>query len=204
MYIHGNNALLANMDIDCDGDQSDHGDGRCGQSTDTQATTAFQDQVQQYSKIEGHYVSDVNANYIPYVVFGNYGSKSGYTNFHPEDHGLQPLSVMAVVCGNKLVSFVLPSVISGFEVLTEDVCRCMVCGEIPMVMMERLLLGRPVFHLLQNASEQALTATLDMTRRMCCILLSQEVWLILFTSTLIGLRRTLRTSRTLLRVLEIA
>ncbi|CZT20497.1 related to chitosanase precursor [Ramularia collo-cygni] len=103
VYIHGKTTGFANMDIDCDGDQSDHGDGRCGKSTDTQSTTAFKDQVQQYSKQTGTEVSDVNANYIPYVVFGNEGSKNGYTNFNPQDHGIQPLSVMAVVCGDQLV-----------------------------------------------------------------------------------------------------
>jgi hypothetical protein len=88
------------MDIDCDGDQSDPGDGRCGKSTDTQSITAFQYQVQQYS---GGQVSDLNANFIPYVVFGNYGSKSGYTTFHPQSHGVKPLSVMAVIYKDKLL-----------------------------------------------------------------------------------------------------
>lgn len=104
LYLHGTGEKLANMDIDCDGDQSDPGDGRCGESQDTQSQTAFRDLVQKYSKNTDHPVSDLNANFIPYVVFGNYGSKKGYTNFHPEDVGLQPLSVMAVVCGDKLVS----------------------------------------------------------------------------------------------------
>ena len=52
------------MDIDCDGDQSDPGDGRCGNSGDTQSMTAFEYQVKQYSN---QTVSDLNANYIPYV-----------------------------------------------------------------------------------------------------------------------------------------
>jgi hypothetical protein len=100
MYLHGDGSKLADMDVDCDGDQSDHGDGRCGNSNDTQSTTAFEYQVKQYSDQK---VSDLNANFIPYVVFGNFGSKKGYTNFHPQQHGLKPLSVMAVVCGDKLV-----------------------------------------------------------------------------------------------------
>lgn len=91
------------MDIDCDGDQSDPGDGRCGKSQDTQSTTAFKDLVERYSSDHGPEVSDLNANFIPYVVFGNQGSKSGYTTFHPQAHGIKPLSVMAVVCGDKLV-----------------------------------------------------------------------------------------------------
>jgi hypothetical protein len=103
IYLHGQGSKLANMDVDCDGDQSDHGDGRCGNSNDTQSITAFQYLVAEYSKEAGHKVSDVNANFIPYVVFGNQGSKKGYTTFHPQSHGIKPLSVMAVVCGKKLV-----------------------------------------------------------------------------------------------------
>ena len=79
VYLHGQGSQFVNMDIDCDGDQSDPGDGRCGKSQDTQSTTAFQYQVQQYS---GGSVSDLNANYIPYVVFGNFGSKKGYVSHH--------------------------------------------------------------------------------------------------------------------------
>jgi hypothetical protein len=102
IYLHGDGSELANMDIDCDGEQHPAGDGRCGKSQDTQSTTAFKYQVQQYS---GGAVSDLNANFIPYVVFGNFGSKAGYTNFHPQSHGIKPLSVMAVVYGDQLVSF---------------------------------------------------------------------------------------------------
>lgn len=84
------------MDIDCDGAQGG-GDGRCGKSQDTQDETAFKDTVSSYG------ISDLNANIHPYIVFGNEGSKPGYTTFLPQDHGVQPLSVMAVVCGEKLI-----------------------------------------------------------------------------------------------------
>ena len=65
VYLHGDGKNLANMDVDCDGDQSDHGDGRCGTSDDTQSITAFQYQVHQYSVANGGNVSDLNANFIP-------------------------------------------------------------------------------------------------------------------------------------------
>ena len=115
------------MDIDCDGDQSDKGDGRCGTSplsdwspsqsdkgdgrcgtsADTQSTTSFKSLVQQYSNIQGNYVSDLNANYNPYVVFGNSADNSDgcrpYPTFNPQDYGVQPLSVMAVICNNQMV-----------------------------------------------------------------------------------------------------
>ncbi|KAK5169344.1 uncharacterized protein LTR77_005319 [Saxophila tyrrhenica] len=35
IYIVGDSGSLADMDVDCDGAQSDHGDGRCGYSDDT-------------------------------------------------------------------------------------------------------------------------------------------------------------------------
>ena len=94
------------MDVDCDGDQSNPGDGRCGSSEDTQSITAFQYQVAQYAKANGQNVSDLNANSISYVVFGNYGNQPGYVNFHPTKYGVEPLSVMAVVCNGQLVRYV--------------------------------------------------------------------------------------------------
>lgn len=62
------------MDIDCDGDQSDHGDGRCGNSDDTQSTTAFQYQVQQvrnpgYNTPETVTYSNQQAYSIPAAMF---------------------------------------------------------------------------------------------------------------------------------------
>ncbi|KAI0139033.1 glycoside hydrolase family 75 protein [Hypoxylon sp. NC0597] len=100
IYITGNNGQFANMDIDCDGTQgSAADDGRCGNSGDTQSITSFADTVRGYGKG----VRDLDANIHPYVVFGNVGSKAGFTEFNPQDHGVEPLSVMAVVCGDKLI-----------------------------------------------------------------------------------------------------
>ena len=92
------------MDVDCDGDQSDHGDGRCGSSRDTQSSTAFPDKIREYSNGA---ISDVNANYIPYVVLGNDDTSPA---FDPRKYGVKELSVMAVVCGDnadKLVCTIL-------------------------------------------------------------------------------------------------
>lgn len=94
------------MDIDCDGIQNGAGnDGRCGSSSDTQSDTSFEDTVASY----GQGINNLNAFVHPYVVFGNVGTKSGYVNFHPQDKGVQPLSLMAVVCGDKMVSSLLQS-----------------------------------------------------------------------------------------------
>ncbi|KAI0377694.1 glycoside hydrolase family 75 protein [Hypomontagnella monticulosa] len=100
IYIQGKNGQFANMDIDCDGTQgSAADDGRCGKSDDTQSITSFADTVRGYGKG----VRDLDANIHPYVVFGNVGSKPGFKEFDPQKHGIEPLSVMAVVCGDKLI-----------------------------------------------------------------------------------------------------
>lgn len=100
IYIKGPGSALANMDIDCDGAQGGStDDGRCGSSLDTQSVTSFQWILQGYGKG----IRDLNANVHPYVVFGNVGSKKGWRTFEPQQYGIQPLSLMAVVCGDKLV-----------------------------------------------------------------------------------------------------
>ncbi|KAI1817482.1 chitosanase [Poronia punctata] len=99
LYLQGKGGALADMDIDCDGVQgSPADDGRCGNSGDTQSITAFADTVREY----GRGVEDLDANAHPYVVLGNFGSREGYTNFDPQEYGIEPLSVVAVVCGGQL------------------------------------------------------------------------------------------------------
>ncbi|POR38915.1 Endo-chitosanase [Tolypocladium paradoxum] len=100
VYLQGRNGQLVNMDIDCDGVQKGPADdGRCGSSGDTQSQTSFKDIVKSY----GTGQKDLDANAHPYVVFGNDGSKPGWHKFNPRQYGIEPLSVMAVVCGNKLI-----------------------------------------------------------------------------------------------------
>ncbi|MBE3045377.1 glycoside hydrolase family 75 protein, partial [Candidatus Bathyarchaeota archaeon] len=74
-------------------------DGRCGPSTDAQSQTTFRETVESYDRG----VKDLDANVHPYVVFGNSGSKRGWRNFDPEEYGIEPLSIMAVVCGDRLI-----------------------------------------------------------------------------------------------------
>ncbi|KAH8690297.1 chitosanase [Talaromyces proteolyticus] len=94
-YLKGSGSQLADMDIDCDGDQ-DGLDSRCDSSGDTQPDTAFKDQVN-----SDYGISDLRADIHPYVVLGNYGDYS--PTFHPEDVGIKPLSLVAVLCNNKLI-----------------------------------------------------------------------------------------------------
>lgn len=84
------------MDIDCDG--ANYSAGGCANDPSGQGQTAFMDTVSQYG------ISDLDANIHPYVVFGNSGSSP---SFDPQQYGMEPLSVMAVVCNNQLVSPIL-------------------------------------------------------------------------------------------------
>jgi hypothetical protein len=103
IYLKGPGTSLANMDIDCDGIQPPGrpgDDGRCGSSTDTQATTAFKNTVQSYG------IEDLNAFVHSYVVFGNFNDRGtqppDYVTFDPKAYGVQPLSIIAVVCNDQL------------------------------------------------------------------------------------------------------
>jgi chitosanase len=80
------------MDIDCDG--ANNSAGKCANDPSGQGQTAFKSDVQKFG------ISDLNANVHPYVVFGN---EEHSPSFSPQSHGMQPLSVMAVVCNGQLV-----------------------------------------------------------------------------------------------------
>jgi hypothetical protein len=95
VYIHKAGGGLANMDTDLDGVRP-----RGDNPDDSQSTTTFQDLIRSYNVG----IKDLHPYIHPYVVFGNEGTKSGYKQFSPTKYGIKPLSVMAVVCNNKLVS----------------------------------------------------------------------------------------------------
>lgn len=99
MFLQGTGGALVNMDIDCDGALGE-GDGSCDSSGDTQGQTSFKDIVGGYD--QG--IEDLNAYVHSYVVLGNEGKKHGYIEFDPRSVGVEPLSIVAVVCGDKLVS----------------------------------------------------------------------------------------------------
>ncbi|TVY90493.1 Endo-chitosanase [Lachnellula willkommii] len=83
---------MADMDIDCDGVQHGKGDdGRCGSSGDTRARRRPRIPLLRF-----------DAFLHPYVVFGNVGSKG---KFDPQSKDVEPLSLMAVVCGVKMNSW---------------------------------------------------------------------------------------------------
>lgn len=109
-----------NMDIDCDG-ANNHA-GACANDPTGQGMTAFQDTVRSYG------IDDLDANLHPYVVFGNDGDSPSFT---PEQQGMHPLSVMAVVCNGQLVSISYKHRETMVHRLT--FCSITVFGETPTV-----------------------------------------------------------------------
>lgn len=103
MYFQGKTGEVVNMDIDCDGALGS-GDGSCDSSNDTQGQTTFQSDIEGYGKG----VRDLNAYVHSYVVLGNDGSKHDYITFKPEQYGVEPLSILVVVCGNEMVCHFAP------------------------------------------------------------------------------------------------
>lgn len=95
IFLHSssNGGTYADMDIDCDG--ANNSAGACSNDPSGQGQTAFKDDVKEFG------ISDLNANVHPYVVFGN---EDGNPKFDPKKYGMEPLSVMAVVCNGQLVS----------------------------------------------------------------------------------------------------
>ncbi|KHN95581.1 Fungal chitosanase [Metarhizium album ARSEF 1941] len=93
IYVKGSDGNYDNMDIDCDGAR--YWSGECSNDGDIYGLgyTAFVDTVRTYG------IRDLDTNVHPYVVFGNEGSNP---SFDPRSMGMQPLSVMAVVCNGQL------------------------------------------------------------------------------------------------------
>ncbi|CAG8894240.1 unnamed protein product [Penicillium egyptiacum] len=93
IFLHSTSkgGSYADMDIDCDG--ANNSAGGCSNDQSGQGVTAFQDEVEHFG------IKDLDANIHPYVVFGNEDHKP---RFMPDEHGMEHLSVMAIVCGDKL------------------------------------------------------------------------------------------------------
>ncbi|KAF4542709.1 uncharacterized protein LTHEOB_7439 [Lasiodiplodia theobromae] len=92
IYLHSdaNGGQYADMDVDCDG--ANLGAGDCANDPTGQSQTAFQ-----WIVADKYGIDDLDANVHSYVVFGNDDPA-----FDPQQHGMEPLSVMAVVCGGQL------------------------------------------------------------------------------------------------------
>lgn len=108
MYLQGKNGALADMDVDCDGRQdSPANDGRCTGTGDTQDQTSFDWILEE----GGFGIDKLDANIHPYVVFGNANDDdqdSGWNVYNPKKDGIEPLSLIAVICGDQLVCIPSP------------------------------------------------------------------------------------------------
>ncbi|GBF64510.1 endo-chitosanase [Trichophyton mentagrophytes] len=91
VYLKGPKGRLGDIDVDCDG--ANRSKGECANDLTGQGQTSFKDEVQGYG------LDDLDANLHGYVVFGNEGKRPSYL---PSDSGIEPLSVIAVVCNNRL------------------------------------------------------------------------------------------------------
>ncbi|GMF75065.1 unnamed protein product [Aspergillus oryzae] len=93
MHSSAKGGQYTNMDVDCDG--ANNSAGKCSNDPSGQGVTAFKDEVKKFG------IPDLDANLHPYIVFGN---EEHSPQFKPQKYGMEPLSVMAVVCNGKLAS----------------------------------------------------------------------------------------------------
>lgn len=101
------------MDIDCDG--VNRSKGKCANDQSGQGQTRWKTEASAYG------IPDLDANLHSYVVFGNEDHNPA---FDPRKQGIEPLSVVAVVCGGQVVSF-----ISNFtHFLVQLLTRCQFYG----------------------------------------------------------------------------
>ncbi|KAL7941481.1 glycoside hydrolase family 75 protein [Trichoderma barbatum] len=91
IFLKGSDGNYDNMDVDCDG--ANNSGGACANDPSGQGQTSFQDTVQSFG------IEDLDANIHPYVVFGNEGDSP---SFAPQDFGMEPLSIVAVVCNDQV------------------------------------------------------------------------------------------------------
>lgn len=102
VYLQGTNGDLSDMDTDCDGIKDDS-TGQCDYSNDDdiQYQTSYGYMAHDQWGMDD---ADLTAEKHSYVVFGNTndGGSSDHPEFDPSAHGIQPMSVMAVVCNKQL------------------------------------------------------------------------------------------------------
>lgn len=109
MYIAGPNGSLPQLHTDCDGNRGG-AKGVCDQTVGPpddgdddggswRNGTAFQPLVQDL----GYGLVDLNPYVHPYVVLGHTGGDTAAADYDPKANFIQPLSLVAVFCGNATV-----------------------------------------------------------------------------------------------------
>jgi chitosanase len=101
VFLKIQNGGFADMDIDCDG--AGKGQGGCSDDPTGLGETSFKDQVQ---SLTIGAVSDLDTNKQTFVVLSNFVSTdaSGDSRkpFDIQSVGVNPLSIVAVVCGGQM------------------------------------------------------------------------------------------------------
>jgi chitosanase len=101
VFLKNPNGGFADMDIDCDG--AGKGQGGCSNDPSGLGETSFQSQLQDLTKGA---VKDLDSNKHTFVVLSNFvtidapGDKR--KPFDIESVGVEPLSIIAIVCGDQL------------------------------------------------------------------------------------------------------
>ncbi|KAK8069247.1 hypothetical protein PG994_005863 [Apiospora phragmitis] len=96
---------FSSLTIDCNGKRGGPKDtGLCDRLYNEPAkSTAFQSLV----KASRLPVKDLNPYFHPYVALGDFGdsqrSRSVFVDFDPQDHEVEPLSLVAVLCNGKML-----------------------------------------------------------------------------------------------------
>jgi chitosanase len=101
VFVKNQNGGFADMDIDCDG--AGKGQGGCSDDPTGLGETSFKDQVQ---SLTNGAVSDLDTNKHTFVVLSNFVSNDASGDnrkpFDIQSVGVNPLSIVAIVCGGQM------------------------------------------------------------------------------------------------------
>lgn len=101
VFLKNQSGGFADMDIDCDG--AGNGQGGCGDDPTGLGETSFKSELQ---GLTGGAVQDLDTNKHTFVVLSNFVSNDAPGDsrkpFNIASVGVEPLSIVAVVCGNQM------------------------------------------------------------------------------------------------------
>ncbi|KAH3907350.1 hypothetical protein HBI56_185100 [Parastagonospora nodorum] len=101
VFLKNQQGGFADMDIDCDG--AGKGQGGCSDDPTGLGDTSFKSQLQDLTKGA---VKDLNTNKHTFVVLSNFiindAQGDSRKPFDIETAGVEPLSIVAVICGNQM------------------------------------------------------------------------------------------------------
>lgn len=182
------------MDINCSGYNYDPYGGQswCDDGLDSLRWTRFDDIVARYQN-GGPGLSP----YIhSFITFGNFGTKKGYVPFDPQSVGIEPLSIMAVVCGDKLVSRSIARALVSKDLICFS---SMEFGVMETKMMALLQWAKRLLSLVATVTAILWTSFILISRMMSSILPLPAIMQLPAFMVPIGTPRLLRNFRSLFR-----